>query len=140
MLLGLASYSCIACIVQLPLHDVVEYSDSFHIFCYDGFLSYNTLLHIWDSLHITIETATPRTLVLRYGNTSHVIVSGRGSAHNNSAPLLLNPFAVNCVGVSHVGGSTTYFSVDAKLELWMPYPVLLVVGLILLFMAPRFSK
>lgn len=69
-----------------------------------------------------------------------MIVSGRGSAHNNSTPLRLNPFAVHCVGVGHVGDSTTYFSVDAKLELWMPYPVLLVVGLILLFMAPRFSR
>lgn len=110
------------------------------MFCYEGSLTADRLQHIWDSLYITVQTSTPHNLAVTCGNSSQDVLT--------SAPLpvpsavWLSPFTVNCVGVRFAGSSddATNFKLTMDLRLRLMYPVLALLGVLLIFIAPSLSR
>ena len=124
--------------VQFPVHSSVCPGCKADVYCYDSDFQWSKVVHVWDSLYITIVTEKPSNMAVFSGNSSKKSTTRAISA---SSVMHLNPFKTSCVGVVHAGGSDgTPYSVNARLKLWPGYPVLTAMGLLLLFRAPKLSR
>lgn len=114
--------------------------------CYDGPLTIDTLVHMWDKVTVAVRTTKPATLAVTYGNSSLTALSEDAATHSVSSPLQFSPYGVHCVALKRrmCQGSgaedVVHYTIDAQLEIWLAYPVLVAVGLFLLFTAPSLSR
>ena len=132
---------------QLPLHLTLVWRSQdikFHAICYDGHFSLDqcSLLHFWDTLHISLTTSDPNRLAVYYGNSSQMLLSSRSYPRKASDPIHLSPYEVSCVGIKHSKESLDeiMYSLDAKFHMWPGYPLILALGLIMIFTAPTLSR
>lgn len=133
--------------MQLPLHSSLCCSCKPEVICYEGYLSVDQLVHLWDSVHLHIKTTRPATLELAYGNSSLAALSGHAPRQNVSAPLTFSPYGTHCVALIRLGcasggggADVTSYSIDTKLELFPLYPIGMAIGLSLLMTAPTLSR
>lgn len=127
----------------------MEYGSGPDIYCYEGIDPYSTkgLLYSWHSLHVYVLTSKSEGLSMVVSNSSEAIRDSTATSHyedvNVTEGKCLSPHKLHCIGIKHSGAShidSIPYAFDAKLKLRYYYPILLVIGLFLLFAAPNLSR
>ena len=132
----------------MPIRSTIEYGSYPDVYCYEGTNPYslNGLLLVWHSLHINILTSSPEgmSLVLD-NNTDAIIKSFKTNAVddiNATEGIYLSPYQLHCIGMKHSGAvrNVVPYAFNAQLKLLPHFPIMLLVGVFLLFAAPSLSR
>jgi len=116
------------------------------MYCYEGTfwsLAPSPVVHIWDQLRVTISNTHHHRLLVTMGNDSTVALeSSSGQNVTGGHPISLSPFESACVAVrpAHMLSSSVSYEVEARLQLFFGYPFMFIVGVLLIFKSPQYSR
>ena len=99
------------------------------------------LAKLWITLRVSVSLTPPDGAVIGRGNSSERALSGDEtprSRRNGTDSFHLSPFSVDCVGI--VPDVNVNFRLIVKRTVAYERVVLLTIGLLLLFLAPRLAR
>ena len=141
------TYAHITTCTQFPIHNTVDYDHDSDIYCYEGAepLSPHGLASIWLGLHIEVKCDFTEDMMILFSNKSSDILESEDrlnllDAFNDTFSHYSSPYNVFCVGVKYDGRDYVNYELYAGLEFMWRFPILLVVGMALLFNARTMSR
>ena len=145
-------FGCVICTCQctrqFPIRNTVDYSNYLEVYCYDGPepLTSKGLSNSWHSLHIVIKCETSDYITILFSNSSVDIeesvdkLTYLDASNGTTFSRYVKPYNVTCVGVMYSGRDLVNYKVYAELEFMWRFPILLTVGVFLLFNARPMSR
>ena len=134
---------------QFPIHNSVDYSNYLSVYCWDGPKPFSVkgLVNIWHSLSINIRcNKDAKYVTILFSNTSLDIEDSENkltysdSINGTSFYHYAKPYNVLCTGVMYSGRDAVKYMLYADLVFMWRFPILLTVGLFLLFHARNMSR
>ena len=130
---------------QQPMNYVLYRGGTGHYYCYHGYNEYTVpgLLRLWHNLAVKVVAKPPDSLIVTLGNSSKAAKSKEAEIHtsytNETRTVYLSSFGVSCVGLKCGFKDVSYTLWTQEVVMWR-YPVLLLTGIILLYLAPLLCR
>ena len=133
---------------QFPIHSSVDFDNYLEVYCYDGPepFSVKGLATVWYGLQVVVKCKQDvRNVQIFFSNKSSEIDQSEDKltyrdALNRTFYHIAKPYDVFCVGVLYSGRDFVNYDFHARLEFMWRFPVLLAVGVVLLFKARNMSR
>ena len=133
--------------LQFPIHNTVDYDHDLEIYCCEGPepLSPQGLANVWSGLNIKVKCENPEYVTLLFSNTSVDIIESEDTLRkpnlgNDTFSYEVAPYNVFCIGVNYNGRDYVNYELYAEVVFMWRFPVLLLIGEVLLFNAQSMSR